>query len=239
MVYEPSSVQYASIRVMARVRGKSGAVAGIFTYYNDTVESDIEILTQDSTTSSVEYSNQPTVDAGGDLIPGSNFNTSMKKKNKSSDSSSSSTTQTWTDWNVYRLDWLPGRSAWYVNGEMAANTRVNVPGGAAADESMEVVVNMWSDGGAWSGNMSVGDEAELQIQWIEMVFNMPDADADADASSPSRGKKKGVVIVCSVDEVVGTPVRRAEGVVAKNASGAGGLLILLFSMFFAACLALF
>lgn len=213
MVYDPSSVKYASIRLLARVLGNAGAVAGIFTYYNDTVESDIEILTQDST-SSVEYSNQPTLDAGGDVIPGSNFNTSMEAGGGKS-------TQ-WTDWNVYRLDWLPGRTAWYVNGEMAASTRVNVP----ADESA-VVVNMWSDGGLWSGNMSVGNEAEFQIQWIEMVFNMPDADADA---SSRRGKG----VVCSVDEMVGTPVR-AEGV----ANGrAGGLSMLLFLIFFAAWLAI-
>lgn len=210
MVYDPSSVQYASIRLLARVRGDPGAVAGIFTYYNDTVESDIEILTQDPATS-VEYSNQPTVDADGDVISGSNFNTSMAGES----------TQ-WTDWNVYRLDWLPGRSAWYVNGQLAASTRVHVPG----DESM-VIVNMWSDGGSWSGSMSVGAEAELQVQWIEMVFNMPNADA-----SSRRGKG----LVCSVDEVVGTPVR-AEGV----ANGCAGRLplLLLLSMLFAPWLAFF
>lgn len=225
MVYDPSSVQYASIRLLARVRGNAGAVAGIFTYYNDTVESDIEILTQDPT-SSVEYSNQPTLDAGGDVIPGSNFNTSMAMAMAGDDGEKSRTTtqhQQWTDWNVYRLDWLPGRSAWYVNGEMAASTKVNVP---AADQSMMVVVNMWSDGGAWSGNMSVGDEAELQVQWIEMVFNMPDAD---DTSSPPRGKG----VVCSVDKVVGTPVR-AEGV---PIGGAWGFSMLILSTLCAAWLA--
>lgn len=203
MVYNPSSIQYASIRLLARVRGKPGAVAGIFTYYNDTSESDIEILTRDPTTS-VEYSNQPTVNAEGDVFPGSNFNTSM----------AGGGSRQWTDWNVYRLDWLPGRSAWYLNGEMAASTRVNVPG----DES-SVIVNIWSDGGFWSGNMSVGDKAELQVQWIEMVFNMPD--------TKSGGRGKGVV--CSVDEVVGTPVR-AEGV---SKVGVGRLLLLL-SISFAA-----
>lgn len=203
MVYDPSSIQYASIRLLARVRGKPGAVAGIFTYYNDTSESDIEILTRDPTTS-VEYSNQPTVNADGDVFPGSNFNTSM----------AGGGSRQWTDWNVYRLDWLPGRSAWYSNGEMAASTRVNVPG----DES-SLIVNIWSDGGFWSGNMSVGDKAELQVQWIEMVFNMPD--------TKSGGRGKGVV--CSVDEVVGTPVR-AEGV---SKVGVGRLLLLL-SISFAA-----
>lgn len=208
MVYDPSSLKYASIRLLARVRGKPGAVAGIFTYYNDTAESDIEILTRDPDTS-VEYSNQPTVDAEGNIFPGSNFNTSMAGEGSGQ----------WTEWNVYRLDWLPGRSAWYLNGEMAASTKVNVPG----DES-RVILNMWSDGGFWSGNMSVGDKAELQVQWIEMVFNMPDA-------KPGRGKG----VACSVDEMVGTPVR-AEGV-AKG--GAGALLLLLFSIFFASSLLFF
>lgn len=108
-----------------------------------------------------------------------------------------------------------------MNGQMAASTKVNVP----EDES-KVIVNMWSDGGFWSGNMSVGAEAELQIQWIEMVFNMPDADA-----SSRRGKG----VVCSVDQVVGTPVR-AEGV--AN-GGAGGLSMLLLLMLFAAWWAFF
>ena len=201
MVYDPSSVLYASIRLLARVHGKPGAVAGIFTFYNDTNESDIEILTQDPKTSA-EYSNQPTVDADGDVIPGSNFNTSMAGENWQ-----------WTDWNVYRLDWLPGRSAWYLNGKMAATTSINVP----RDES-RVIVNMWSDGGFWSGNMSKGDKAELQIQWIEMVFNTADA---------KSGRGRGGL--CSVDEVVGTPVR-AEGVAT---SGAGGLFLLFFAAWFA------
>lgn len=208
MIYDPSSLKYASIRLLARVRGKPGAVAGFFTYYNDTAESDIEILTRDPDTS-VEYSNQPTVDAEGNILPGSNFNTSM------ADGGSSQ----WTEWNVYRLDWLPGRSAWYLNGEMAASTKVNVPG----DES-RMILNIWSDGGFWAGNMSVGDKAELQVQWIEMVFNMPDA---------KSGRGKGVS--CSVDEVVGTPVRAAG--VAKG--GAGVLLLLLFSILFASSLLFF
>lgn len=207
MVYDPSSIQYASIRLLARIRGKPGAVAGIFTYYNETSESDIEILTRDPTTS-VEYSNQPTVNAEGDVFPGSNFNTSM----------AAGGSRQWTDWNVYRLDWLPGKSAWYLNGEMAASTRVNVPGDAS-----RLIMNMWSDGGFWSGNMSVGDKAGLQVQWIEMVFNTPDT---------KSGRGKGVV--CSVDEVVGTPVR-AEGVAKIRV---GSLLLSLsislaaFSVFF-------
>lgn len=125
----------------------------------------------------------------------------------------------WSDWNVHRLDWLPGISAWYLNGNMAASTKVHVPGGS---EASRVIINMWSNGGFWSGNMSIGDKAELQIQWIEMVFN-------TSAASSAAGMKK---VVCSVDKVGGLTPVPAEGVnimmTGRNGWGAlllGGLLL--------------
>jgi hypothetical protein len=37
--------------------------------------------------------------------------------------------------------------------------------------SSSLILNMWSDGGVWSGAMKEGDEARLEIEWVEMVFN--------------------------------------------------------------------
>lgn len=207
-------MKYLSIRVLARVLGQPGAVAGVFTYYNDTTESDIEILTRDPK-SSIEYSNQPTVNEAGASIPGSSFNISMP----------SAGGRQWSDWNVHRLDWLPGISAWYLNGNLAASTKVHVPDGGSKES--RVIINMWSNGGFWSGNMSKGDKAELQIQWIEMVFN---TSASSPASSSNVGGKR---VVCLVDKVGGlTPVPAAEGVIimmtGRNGWGAlllGGLLL--------------
>lgn len=100
----------------------------------------------------------------------------------------------WTNWNVHRLDWIPGQSAWYVNGVQMASTAVNVP----QTPSM-VILNMWGNGDAWSGVMAVGAGAELQIQWVEMAFNVSGETA---ATAPSTSK----AVVCSVDKVVGTPM---------------------------------
>lgn len=44
---------------------------------------------------------------------------------------------------------------------------------------------MWSDGGVWSGNMSVGSSAELQVEWIQILFN-----TSGKREGPG-GKKKG------------------------------------------------
>jgi hypothetical protein len=187
--YKLANLSYASIRVLARVRGAPGAVAGIFTYWNDTTESDIEVLTRDPATS-VQYSNQPTTVDSGATVQGSTWNVTMPSGTA------------WTSWNVHRLDWAPGQSAWYANGVRMAGTGVNVP----RNPSM-LILNMWSNGGAWSGAMAVGAVAELQVKWIEVVFNISSEVATA---SPSTSKPA----FCSVDKVVGTPIA-SEGVMSS------------------------
>ena len=87
-----------------------------------------------------------------------------------------------------------------------------------------LVLNMWSDGGEWSGNMSVGDKAEFQIGWVELVFNTSGRIEGPGGGNKKRGvkvaaetvekdslvkrkKKEGCEVVCKVDgvEQVGTP----------------------------------
>ncbi|KAF1940093.1 concanavalin A-like lectin/glucanase [Clathrospora elynae] len=176
--YTEYNVTYASMRMSARVHGARGAVAGFFTYHNDTNESDIEIMTGDPS-SQVHYSNQPTTNPETDAsIPDATFNVSM-----AADASTST-------WNVYRLDWVSNRSAWYLNGAQSASTEVNVPGA----ESM-LILNLWSNGGKFSGRMETGDEAWFDIQWVELLFN-----TTASASAPGGGT------VCSAEHSPGSPV---------------------------------
>lgn len=74
-----------------------------------------------------------------------------------------------------------------------------------------LVVNMWSDGGGWSGNMSVGGSAEYHIQWIELVFNTSgpvggpgggyERREEEEAAAVEKRKSKGCRVVCRVDGV--------------------------------------
>lgn len=153
--WRPADVDAISLRVSARISGDPGAVAGIFTYHNDTQESDIEILTRDGG-SSVHLTNQPTLDSNDQPIADSTFNESMPWF------------KTVDEFSVYRLDWFPniGVSAWYVDGAKLKTSEVNVP-----FESSTVMIDMWSNGGSWSGDMNTWGEAQIEIQWIEMAFN--------------------------------------------------------------------
>ena len=73
-----------------------------------------------------------------------------------------------------------------------------------------LVMNMWSDGGVWSGNMSVGGSAEYHIQWIELVFNTSGpvggpgggyGKREEEAAPMEKRKSKGCQVVCRVDGV--------------------------------------
>ncbi|KAE8446209.1 hypothetical protein EG329_012434 [Mollisiaceae sp. DMI_Dod_QoI] len=151
---------YLSARFNARIIGSPGACAGLFTYLaspnNDpqTVqEADIEILTS-GPRDAVQYTNQPSNDKNGNDIPQATVNGTNPGE------------RDWTFWNVYRIDWMPKMTSWYVNGVSVANISFQTPRDPAG-----LILNMWSDGGVWTGNMSLYDEAYLQIQWMEFVFN--------------------------------------------------------------------
>jgi beta-glucanase (GH16 family) len=195
--------QYLSARFLARVIGSPGACAGMFTYLaNDNSqlvqEADIEILTA-GPRDMVQYTNQPSQDKNGNPQAAATVN------------GTNPGLRDWTLWNTYRLDWMPKTSSWYVNGESVANISFQVP-----RDPSSLILNMWSDGGSWTGNMSLYDEAYLQIQWMEVVYNTSGPyggarkrdDSGAGGVLEKRKGTPGCKVVCSVDEkvnVTGTP----------------------------------
>lgn len=132
----------------------AGAVAGLFTYHSRTSESDIEILTRDPP-NTIRYSNQPDYNPANDsAIPGASTQSTLPSN------------KIYTEWLDHRIDWFDGLSRWWVDGEMVLEKTMNVP-----RDPSELILNLWSDGGEWSGGMSVGSEVVLGVEWIEMVFN--------------------------------------------------------------------
>lgn len=72
-------------------------------------------------------------------------------------------------------------TTWFVDGAFAAQdsySALNTPSG--------LVLNMWTHGGIWSGNTSVDWEMQLQIQWVQMVFNVSGS-RNGTGSGGSRG----------------------------------------------------
>ncbi|KAB5558543.1 glycoside hydrolase family 16 protein [Coniochaeta sp. 2T2.1] len=200
-----TTYRFLSVRMLARTIGSAGAVTALFTYRGgateaDVQEADLEILTKDPRTL-VRYTNQPSVSPEGEVVAKATANATLPNG------------LGWSDWAVHRLDWTPTQSTWYVDGAQTANISFQVPRDPA-----QVILNAWSDGGGWSGNMTLGGAAYMQIQWVEMVYNSTEK-----AQERREGEgEKGCRAVCSVDETskTGQPVMLWD--TSSGAAGATG-----------------
>ncbi|KAF4457489.1 hypothetical protein F53441_539 [Fusarium austroafricanum] len=194
-----STYHYLSVRILARVTGSAGACMALFTYLEgdelaDVQEADIEIMTRDPK-NRIQYTNQPSYTEDGDEIPKATRNATLPNG------------VGWDDWIVHRLDWTPKRSVWYVGGQEVANIEFQTP-----KDPGQIILNAWSDGGSWSGNMSMHGAACMQIQWIDMVYNVTKSSVDKRSFDSQGDARQNVAlmrreetgdrckVICSIDE---------------------------------------
>ncbi len=163
-------------------------------------EADLEVRTRDPP-NTVQYTNQPSVTKDGDAIDDATQNATLPNG------------LDWSDWAVHRLDWTPKQSTWYVNGQQVAAISFQTPRDAS-----QVHINTWSDGGQWTGNMSLNEGAYLQIKWFEIVYNTTgkekqekreETDDTAALGRLSRflrrdGSQGTCKAVCSIDQTAST-----------------------------------
>ncbi|KAI1397427.1 glycoside hydrolase family 16 protein [Hypoxylon fuscum] len=179
--------RYVSMRMYARVQAAKGGVAAMFTYRGgataaDVQEADVEILTREAT-NEINYTNQPS-QVGGVARPNATAEVAIPG--------------VWSNWRVHRYDWTPGASNWYVDGKLVNSNKFQAPVDPAT-----LIFNTWSDGGSWSGLMAAGQQALMQVQWIQLIYNNTDF--------PS--KYAHCANVCSLDRgnTIGTPVVISSG----------------------------
>ncbi|KAI1277395.1 concanavalin A-like lectin/glucanase [Xylaria sp. FL0933] len=199
--------QYLSIRMLARTKGSPGAITAMFTFRNNGAlakvqESDLEIRTIDPV-QYIQYTNQPSWNADGN-IPQATRNVTLSNK------------LGWSDWQYHRMDWTPGSTSWLVDGKLVTSIQFQAP-----KDPSQVIFNTWSDGGTWSGNMSVGSSAEMQIQWIEFVYNTTDTNPGTPSPPPVT---QLCANICSIDQTskTGTPVLVQQPGNGNPSPGGGG-----------------
>ncbi|KAI2469241.1 glycoside hydrolase family 16 protein [Annulohypoxylon bovei var. microspora] len=191
---------FLSVRMYARTLGAPGAVTAMFTYKDPSgiselstiQESDLEIRTVDPP-DHIQYTNQPSYTSKGLDVQEATRNVTIPNK------------RDWTNWAMYRMDWSPDDTTWYIDGDQVASISFQTP----RDPSM-VIFNVWSDGGSWTGNMSVGTEARLQVQWIELVYNTTGESGSGKrdfTNLPGYFEKRdddSCANICSIDETTKT-----------------------------------
>ncbi|MCJ1296956.1 hypothetical protein MMC34_008525 [Xylographa carneopallida] len=141
-------ILYGSVRTTIQVSEVPGTCHGLFYYKSDNQESDIEILTADLA-SGIHYTNQATV-------PGE----------KSTTTTHPLPSNATAVMHEYRLDWLPGKTVYYLDGVEQQVLVSNVP-----DVPGSWLWNNWSNGDPeWSAGPP-GSDNILKIGRIEMYYN--------------------------------------------------------------------
>ncbi|KAI9726876.1 MAG: hypothetical protein M1834_001461 [Cirrosporium novae-zelandiae] len=140
-------ILYGSVRTTAQVSKVAGTCHGFFFYKSDSQETDIEILTA-HLNQGVYYTNEAR--HGGDST----------YKTKALPSDATTTT------HEYRVDWVPGKTMFYLDGVPQVTLTENVPNVAGS-----WIWNNWSNGNSeWSAGPPRSDSI-LHISKIEMYFN--------------------------------------------------------------------
>ncbi|CAF9908234.1 MAG: hypothetical protein ALECFALPRED_004357 [Alectoria fallacina] len=106
---QDKDILYGSVRTTMKASTVAGTCHGAFFYKNDNQEVDIEIITGGAV-EGVHYTNQK---ASDDATP------STIKNNLQSDAT--------TGFLEYRIDWVPGRTDFYLDGTLQTSLTENVP----------------------------------------------------------------------------------------------------------------
>ncbi|CAD6580859.1 MAG: hypothetical protein ASARMPRED_000346 [Alectoria sarmentosa] len=143
-----TDILYGSVRTTMKASTVAGTCHGAFFYKNDNQEADIEIITGGAN-KGVHYTNQKASD---------DANPSTIQNNLPSEAS--------TGFLEYRIDWVPGRTDFYVDGTLQTSLTENVPSTAGT-----WLWNNWSNGGPkWTGAPPLQDSV-MEISKIEMYYN--------------------------------------------------------------------
>ncbi|KAI1640120.1 carbohydrate-binding module family 1 protein [Biscogniauxia mediterranea] len=200
--------------------------SGITSFSTSETSLDLEIRTGDPPYS-IQYTNQPSWNTDGD-VPQATRNITLPGR------------VDWSDGQYHRMDWNPGSSNWFIDGQIVSSIRFQAP-----HDPSRVMFNTWSDDGSWSGNMSVGATAEMHIQWIDFVYSSTDTTPTPTSTqvqtpgapgfpgfpgSPGNpghnpGSESGpsCANVCSIDQAskLGTPVLISAPQGGQNSGGGG------------------
>jgi beta-glucanase (GH16 family) len=156
----------------------------------------------------IRYTNQPSLNSKGDLINSAESDEVLPNG------------FTYTEWHEHRIDWSKKLVVYYIDGiEVVQKTYrygsslVSLLISSVPSISSFIDMNLWSDGGVWSGNMTIGTAAYLDVEYIEMAYNV--------SGKASRLSKRatGCQVVCKVDNVtsIGTPeIASAEDIATAN-----------------------
>ncbi|KAM5495283.1 hypothetical protein McanMca71_005553 [Microsporum canis] len=176
-----SDILHGSFRAnMVMENASGGSVAGFFWYHmdwkqDDKNEIDIEILTREFKQDSmlVHYTTHPALDDRGWLIDNATEIIALKGHRPSE------------SFQLHRFDWTKEELRFYQNSKVVHTNNIRVP----TDEG-SVYMNLWADGGMWSGSPSTTD-VYLRVKYLSIYHNTSASEKGTDTAFTQRCQRAG------------------------------------------------
>ncbi|TKX24932.1 putative glycosyl hydrolases family 16 protein [Elsinoe australis] len=181
-------ILYGSVRTVAMASSVQGTTHGFSFYSNDTQEADIAFLTDD--TALLHLTNEQT----GYGQPVTSYSVPTP-----SDATKA--------WHEYRMDWVPGKTMFYIDGKLVYQISQNVPSTPGF-----YLWNNWSNGNAWAKGPPQGDNT-VKIQSINAYFNRTSISPNmnlASCKTAATQQQKGSS--CQTLAATGSPYYDSNGV---------------------------
>ncbi|KAL1958826.1 hypothetical protein VTO42DRAFT_3663 [Malbranchea cinnamomea] len=167
---------HGSFRTEMKVEGATGgSVAAFFWYHDDKNEIDIEILAREYEDDEmpIHYTVHPAKDEDDIVLQNATAVIPLRGDNPGS------------NFQRHRFDWTKDELRFYQNSELVITMNERIPrvGG-------HVYLNLWADGGSWSGSPSTTDVL-MTVRLIAIYHNTSASDAGMDVMFNSRCEKAG------------------------------------------------
>ncbi|KAE9579932.1 hypothetical protein CGCF415_v003693 [Colletotrichum fructicola] len=159
-----SKIKYASVRTVAILSEPAGVCNGMFFYQSDTQETDIEFLSNGQSNSNTDAARTANSKSGTRYLWLSNQavdGSGLKTTNPVALPANPTTTE-----HEYRLDWVPGKTMFYIDGKLVWTSTKNVPSVAGT-----WVFNNWADGDKYWSAGPPSQDAVFRIKEIDMYWN--------------------------------------------------------------------
>ncbi|EEQ33174.1 conserved hypothetical protein [Microsporum canis CBS 113480] len=142
---------------------------------DDKNEIDIEILTREFKQDSmlVHYTTHPALDDRGWLIDNATEIIALKGHRPSE------------SFQLHRFDWTKEELRFYQNSKVVHTNNIRVP----TDEG-SVYMNLWADGGMWSGSPSTTD-VYLRVKYLSIYHNTSASEKGTDTAFTQRCQRAG------------------------------------------------
>ncbi|PGH14562.1 hypothetical protein AJ80_05882 [Polytolypa hystricis UAMH7299] len=173
---QSGDIIHGSFRIELKMEGATGgSVAGFFWYHDDQNEIDIEILAKEFKPDSVlvHYTTHPALDESGVLVKNATEVIPLRGDDPAS------------SFQAHRFDWTGEELRFYQNSRLVHANALRVP-----QVPGYVYMNLWADGGPWSGTPSTTD-VFMSVKTIAIYHNTSASEEGIDKAFNLRCEKAG------------------------------------------------